>query len=181
MNKSSVIKALSLVVAVIVSLASLPSYVYGQDTSEAETTSIPTYILYVHEDCPHCKVVEAFIADNSLEDQIDSRELKNNDGHMKELEALWDEFKIPDNERGWPFMLIDNNGKRNYTSGDTPIISELGNTFGISVPDPSTSSGIDTSTPDSSAGDSLLLIVGGVVVFAVVGYAIYSSSRDAKK
>ncbi|MCB9790497.1 hypothetical protein H6764_00550 [Candidatus Nomurabacteria bacterium] len=166
----------------ITSIIVVPSSVSAQETTAVDTNSVPTYVLYVHEDCPHCKKVEAFIADNNLEDQVDSRELKNNDKHMKELEALWDEFNLPDNERGWPFMLIDDNGDRSYVSGDSPIIAELGNTFGISVPNDSAgNSSTTTSSSNTSTADTLLLVLGGVVVFAIVGYAVYSSINDSKK
>lgn len=175
----------------VLSLVILPTTVFAQDTTSnavttdnaqvdstntntAEQTVVehPTYVIYLHEDCPHCKKVEAYVAANNLQDNIIYKQLKNNDANMAELEALWEELGT--DQTGWPF-LVEQGNKSNYVGGDTPIISLLATEFGLEVP---VESSQETTTQSTSESDKVFFLIGGIFVVGFIGYAIYSFVKE---
>lgn len=136
--------------------------------------------IFVHDDCPHCKVVESFVDEYQLSGQVEFIQLKNNDANMTKLQDLWDELGVDSNNQGWPFMhYTDEDGQKNYSVGDTPIINVLRQYNSLPLIDVPTSE--ETATGDNNngssttIGDGLFLVLGGVVLMAIVGYGVYTA------
>ncbi|WKZ30965.1 MAG: glutaredoxin domain-containing protein [Candidatus Dojkabacteria bacterium] len=148
--------------------------------TEVENGGLPeqTFLIYVHEDCPHCQRVEAFVEEQGIQDQVEYVELKNNQENMDALQAEWEKFNVPTSDQGWPFMVYeDENGDETYATGDEPIIQILSQYNGIPYTAPD--NGEDTTTSDSPSGglgDSVFLVLGGVVLMFIVGYGVYSAA-----
>jgi glutaredoxin len=132
------------------------------------------YVIYVDKTCPHCRDAKEFIADNDIEEHVEYVELYQNEENYNQLVALWDENDVPDEQRGWPFMVV-NDDPFEYVVGGEPIIDFLAEEFNIDTSD-------SNSNPDSSS-NSALLLVGGVVILGVLGYGIYTilGAKDGKK
>lgn len=149
-------------------------------TDESGETDDVNYTMFVHEDCPHCQLVEAFVEQNGIEDHITYLELKNNDENMDLLEQKWEELEIPGGI-GWPMMIVDEEAKL-YETGDTPIISYLAEEFGLDY-DPATDTNVGAGggpNQDTSGGDTLFFMFGAIIVLGVVGYAISSVVSEKK-
>lgn len=142
------------------------------DTLKQDVVEHPTYIIYVHADCPHCKQVEAYVAANNLQDYVIYKQLKNNDANMAELEALWKELGI--DQTGWPF-LVEQGDKSNYVGGDTPIINLLATEFGLET---TVDNSQETTIKSTSNSDKIFFTIGGLFVFGFIGYAIYSFIKE---
>lgn len=133
------------------------------------------FTIFVHEDCPHCQDVEKWVAENDLEDNVKYMELKNNDANNDLLAEYWEKFEI-EGGMGWPFMVVSEEDKT-YQIGSTPIMEELAAQLGIDYEE-SDALAPGTTNKEDSAGDTLFFIFGGLIVLAVVGYAVYSLISD---
>lgn len=118
--------------------------------------------LYVRQGCSHCAKVEAFITKYNIVDNVVIRDTFENQGYTDELNGYFDKFKIEEGARGVPFLVI--NGIE-YKAGDTPIIEYLTDTFNITVVD---------EKYQTSTSDMIFLGIGGLFLFAVLGYGIYT-------
>ncbi len=121
-------------------------------------------IMYGRADCPHCTNVKNFMASNEIEDQYEYKEIINNEENQAEFTAWLDHFEIPADQRGVPFMVVD---EQTYLFGDTPVIEYFAEKNNIEVSDEYKASGSDT----------IFLVIGGLVMASVFGYAILSSFK----
>lgn len=152
----------------------LPLVALAQDVTQA--TEEKPYVLYVHEDCPHCQTVEQFIDKHDISDQISFVQLKDNEENMDELGVVWEELDLPGNNLGWPVMVYEEDGERTYEIGYANIIGKLANDNGIDDPEFLQADGETTTTADSldENNDSSLFIFGGIIVLMLVIFAIFS-------
>lgn len=127
-------------------------------------------IIYVDDNCPHCKDVEAFIAKYDLEDKVLYKNLTNNEDNYTELLALWDDLGISDNEKGWPFLVFEEDGEIKYVVGGAPINDFLAERYEVELEESDIKSG-----RSSRAGGDGLLLLGGVFFFTVIGFVLYSN------
>lgn len=148
-------------------------------TEESTHGGLPeqTFLMYVHEDCRHCKQVEAFVEQNQIEDQVEYVQLKNNETNMEALQDEWERFNVPVSDQGWPFMVYTNEeGEETYSIGSSPIISVLSQYNDIPYDDTvPPADDTSTGTDSSSSGDSVFLILGGVILAFIVGYGVFSA------
>lgn len=81
-------------------------------------------ILYIGNGCPHCKIVEDFLATWEKKDsvKIEQKEVWYNKTNAEEIKARYESCKIPQSEMGVP-LLFTPEGK--CYSGDQPIIDYL--------------------------------------------------------
>jgi len=119
--------------------------------------------IYVREDCPHCANVEAFILENNLQDSVEIIDVMKDEKKALELAEWFDKLSVKDEQRGVPFMVAD---EEKYFSGDLPIVEYLGNKYGIDIK--------SETEYQVSTSDTVFLVIGGLVVFAVFGYGVYS-------
>ena len=77
--------------------------------------------------CPHCaEVVESGVLDDvALMDGVSVERLNLHESQENRnlFNDFCDEFEI--SRRGWPFAVIEKDGRYNYLMGDTPIIENL--------------------------------------------------------
>lgn len=80
-------------------------------------------ILFYGETCPHCKIVDAYISANKIEDKltITHKEVFKNAKNAKEMELLAQSCNIDLNNLGVPFLYFE--GK--CYLGDKDIIAFL--------------------------------------------------------
>ena len=78
-------------------------------------------ILFYGIGCPHCAIVEKYIEENKVKEEISfaEKEVYYNQSNAKELEEKAKICKIPENEVGVPFLW---DGKKCYI-GDVDIIN----------------------------------------------------------
>ncbi len=152
----------------------------GQDTTDEadnnennENNENITFTIYVDENCPHCKVVEEFVADNDLQDSIIYRQISESEEIFDELLALWEELKVTEEEKGWPFLVYEKDGEKLYEVGDSPIVDFLAQEFEIDIEE-------SQSNNSQNSGSNALMLIGGVFFFAIIGYVIYSMVVDKK-
>lgn len=126
-------------------------------------------ILFVRKGCPHCAKVEAFLDKYNLRENVEFKETFNNEANTKEMGDWFTKLNVTDpNQRGVPFLVVDD---KTYYVGDIPIIEYLAEKNNIEV---------DVSEYQSSMADTIFLVVGGLVLFGVVGYGLYSSFAKKK-
>jgi len=91
---------------------------------KGDNPNLETTILYYGETCPHCKVVDAFIANNSIETRmnITHKEVSRNATNAAELRKAAENCKLDINTIGVPFLYSD--GLYCYV-GDRDIIDFL--------------------------------------------------------
>jgi glutaredoxin len=143
---------------ILITFVLIPSGIYAQE-------GIDKPVIYVREGCSHCAAVESFLEKNDLLSTVEIVETYNNEENQTELDSMFDEFDIPLNERGVPFMVYNNSSE--LLGGDTPIISYLADLNGVEVVE------VDTSLPTDTSNNGIL-IFGGFITLAVVGYGIYN-------
>ncbi len=85
-------------------------------------SSVCFYFFY-GEGCPHCAKVEPFIANLSSNPnlEIHSFEVYRNSSNAKFLQELFDNYSVPQNERGVPIVFIGDK----YFVGDVDILDNL--------------------------------------------------------
>lgn len=112
-------------------------------------------MLFVEEGCPHCRNVEEFLVNNSLETEVEIFDTRANPENAALYTEKVSQAGIPIQEQGVPTLF---NGDE-YRIGDTPIINYLSDMFGIAIED----------TPDDSPNNVVVLgILGGGVLVSVV-------------
>lgn len=148
-------------------------------TTVVERGGLPEqlFTIYVHEDCPHCAKVEAFVDQYQINDQVEYIQLKNNKANMDALQAEWDKFNVSRDDQGWPFMVyVDQTGEESYAVGDEPIIKVLSQYNNIPYVEPVVDDGSNiTSDGTDSSGDRIFLILGGAILAFIVGYGVYAA------
>lgn len=134
--------------------------------ANAQSTVGDKPILYVREGCPHCEKVDAFLEKNNLKNFVIRNETFNNEEKQKELEAWFVKLNVTDvNQKGVPFLVIDD---KTYFVGDVDIIKYIAGKNNIVVQEPQY---------QASTADTIFLAVGGIVLFGVIGYGVYSSFK----
>jgi cytochrome c biogenesis protein CcdA len=109
MNKIKLIAGIVVVCAAI----SLPLFASAQSI---------TY--YYGIGCPYCVNVEPFLETFEQEHPdvtITKKEVYQNQDNAKELLEIFQQFNVPQNQQGVPFIVVGNQ----YLSGDQPIIQNL--------------------------------------------------------
>jgi glutaredoxin len=123
-------------------------------------------LLYVREGCSHCAKVKAFLDKYNLNDKVKILETFNNEANTKELDSWFVKLNVTDpNEKGVPFLVVDD---KTYLVGDVPIIEKLSKDNNITI---------DVTEYQSSTSDTIFLVIGGFVLFGVLGYGIVSSFK----
>src|SRR5688572_8328084 len=123
-------------------------------------------ILSVREGCPHCAKVKAFLDKNNLTSTLEIKETFNNEANSKEMESWFTKLHVTDpNQNGVPFLILDD---KTYLVGDVPIIEYLAEKHNITI---------DITEYESSPADTIFLAVGGLLLFGVLGYGVYSSLK----
>ncbi len=123
-------------------------------------------LLFVRKGCSHCAKVDAFLIKYNLQDKVKKLETLNNEENTKQLNSWFTKLKVTDpNQQGVPFLVIDD---KTYFVGDAPIIEYLAKQNNITI---------DAQEYQSSPADTLFLAVGGLLLFGVLGYGVYSSFK----
>jgi len=93
----------------------------ADETATAENQPASQIILFYGDGCPHCAIVEKYIADNNLESKISfiQKEVYNNQNNAKELKAKAKICGLPTDSIGVPFLW---NGEK-CLIGDQDIIN----------------------------------------------------------
>ncbi|HRY90997.1 MAG TPA: cytochrome c biogenesis protein CcdA [Candidatus Gracilibacteria bacterium] len=78
-------------------------------------------VLYYGNGCPHCAKVEEFIQNNTLNIEIEKKEIYQNKENAQEFNDICDKEGINLMDRGVPFLYV----KGKNLIGDKPIISYL--------------------------------------------------------
>lgn len=137
----------------------LPSFANAQEVGDKP-------LLYVRQGCPHCAKVEAFLDKYNLNDTVKMIETYNNEANTNELNSWFTKLNVTDpNQQGVPFLVVDD---KTYFVGDEPIIQYLAAQHNITI---------DPNEYQSSTADSVFLLIGGLVLFGVIGYGIYNSLK----
>lgn len=91
--------------------------------ASSQTTKEPALILYYGETCPHCKIVEKYIADNQLEQKLNigQKEVYNNQTNSQELLTRAESCQLDTSSVGVPFLWTGSK----CLVGDQPIIDFL--------------------------------------------------------
>lgn len=98
-----------------------------EDSRPTEITS--DYILFYGAECPHCKDLEAFIAQNGIQDKFkfDSLEVWHNKANADIFQSKLEECNIAKDQWGVPFFY----GKGKCLSGTPEIEDFLKNQAGL--------------------------------------------------
>ena len=88
-----------------------------------QSTTLSDLILYYGETCPHCKIVEKYIADNNIEEKlkITHKEIYNNRANNDELISKANYCRLDLKNVGVPFLWTGSD----CLIGDEPIIEFL--------------------------------------------------------
>lgn len=146
------------------------------DVSVQTDVSDRVFDIYVREGCPHCAQVKAWVKSNDLEDKVNYIETYNNPGNVEKLDNQFEKYDAPNSDRGVPFMPVDDD---TYVVGDTPIINLLASEFGREGVE--VTNNTQTTQVESSGSDRIILIVGALLLFGIVGYGIYSTVTKQEK
>ncbi len=172
--------------ALILMIASLfiqagRSFVFADESNISATAdTAPAYILYVSKTCPHCKAVEEWIREHSLERKVEYKEVYDNPDNQEEMVREQRKRNVPQNQVGSvPFMPV---GDSDYRSGDAPIISYIADQEGLDagkwkVENVDNAGAVQTEQ-GQSLGDVIILVLGGTVLAVIAGYGIYKSFRS---
>lgn len=135
-------------------------------------------VLFMEEGCPYCGLVEDFIGEKGLEDQIDIKDIHTDPSYAALYNEMFEEIGVPLQERGGVPVLFDG---EEYFDGASEIIIHLGEKFDISVDDylPDTHEDDSGDGEDENRSNKVVLGILGVGIFASVGFLIFSS-RDKK-
>lgn len=137
--------------------------------TDITTTQDTKLVLYVREGCVHCAKVKAFLTKYNLEDQVKIVETYNQPDNQKELESWFTKLNVTDpNQMGVPFLVINDS---EYFVGDVPIIDYLAKKNNITV---------EAETYSTSTADMIFLGIGGLFLFGVLGYGVYTKIGKKK-
>jgi glutaredoxin len=105
MSKKLIIVVAVLVVAVFVGGFALQKR-FGSASSGATASGI---IYYYGSDCPHCKLVNAFLEENKIAEKVsfEKKEAQRNAGNWKEMLGKAATCGIPAKEVGVPFVFAE--------------------------------------------------------------------------
>lgn len=104
-----------------------------QKAAEARAANVDSKIvLYYSDICPHCKLVEKFLADNGVAEKISfaQKNVHNNVFNSDELTARATLCNIPSKDLGVPFLWDGENGNKCIV-GDEDIISYFKNLINL--------------------------------------------------
>ncbi len=85
-----------------------------------------TYLYYYGATCIHCKVVDEYFDTTDIDESlaIQKKEVMENKDNNYELVQKVQQYHIPTDQVGTPFLLIEReNGQHSWICGDSPIIS----------------------------------------------------------
>lgn len=66
----------------------------------------PLVVIYTLSTCPHCREAKEYLKQNKI--PFIDREIDTNEEHMATLIKIYDSIGVPDQNRGVPFIVIDN-------------------------------------------------------------------------
>lgn len=170
---------ISLVFVFIVGLLSINT-LYAQDVTTTSDTAenisenqivdapvvveqpVQKLIVYSTTTCPHCRNIKNFVSTNNV-GNIEFRDVDTNAKYLEEYNALYAKYSVPENQQGVPVTEINSQ----IVSGDQPIIDYLIQRDNITPK--AVESNIET-----TSSDMIFIILGGLVLFGIIGYGTYS-------
>lgn len=155
-----------LLLAVVMVFMSFSAQAFAQEEGE--------YTMYVSATCVHCQKVEEFVAENNLGVYVNYVSVDTDDGYS-ELQSVWEEFDVPEQEMGWPFMVYEVDGEQKYYVGDEPIIDYLAQVHNIDLTEVE-----EQKAEEKSNSGNAIMLVGGVFFVAIVGLSVYSLTSGKK-
>ncbi len=121
------------------------------------------YTIFVREGCQYCAKVKAFVAKYGLEDKVDFRETYNNEENSNAFIEAGKKYNVPDTQLGVPFMIVDED---TYLMGDQPMFDFFAQKYNLDIS--------DLTEYQTSTSDMVFLVIGGLSLFGILGYGIYS-------
>lgn len=152
----------------------LPSIVVAEDEEVNGSESEDNIILFVEEGCPHCSKVENFLSENSLEEKIETVDIRADPANAALYTQMCEDAGIALEDRGFP-LLFD--GEEHF-SGSYEIITHLGEKFGVEVGDYlNENNGEDGEEDLNERSTRIVLIILGFGVFISVAFLALHSKR----
>lgn len=118
MNRQLITASLLFILATSFSLYALTNH--GKHNPSNPTSSNPGLTLYYGDTCPHCKIVEEYVAINQL--KLNSKEVYNNEANANEMVERAKGCGLDTTSIGVPFLWTGHS----CLIGDQPIIDFLG-------------------------------------------------------
>jgi len=117
--------AISIIILIAASIFTIPAIIKDINVKNSDNRGDAEFILYYGNTCPHCVVVEQYIAANNLEQKlkIEQKEVFQNQDNNNELASKAKICGIDTKKLGVP-LLWDNADSKCY-EGDQEIISFL--------------------------------------------------------
>lgn len=119
-----------IVIILIIAVVFFGFYKITSQKPASVTTTNPDadLFLFYGDTCPHCKIVEEFIAKNQIDQKlkINNLEVYNNQANVKTFSNMVNEI-CPDNSspNGLPVPFLINKKDKQCILGDTPITDYL--------------------------------------------------------
>ena len=111
MDKKGIIVIAVVIVAVFVAgfLLRNTSGTFSSDQGVAGSTSASGIVFYYGAECPHCKDVEKFVADNKIADKVafTSKEVWHDQANAAEMSARAKTCGLSEDKVGVPFLFAD--------------------------------------------------------------------------
>jgi len=134
-------------------------------------------LLFVEEGCPHCRKVEEFITENSLDDKVDIRDIRADSGDAALYNEMCDEAGIPLTERGFPLLFEG----ESFYQGSEEIIKHFGGKFAIPVDDyidDTQDSDQENSEEIDNYSDNVVIAILGIgVLISLIFLFLYSKGK----
>jgi len=110
----------------IIAIAALFAVYILKNGGDGNDTGLPdANVLYYREDCPHCKIVEAFVEDNNVTGKmgIVQKEVMTNQTNKDEFKKVAESCQIDLAKAGVPFFYSGGEDEKKCLMGDTDIIN----------------------------------------------------------
>ncbi len=121
------------------------------------------FTIFIRTGCQYCANVEAFVKKYGLEDKVNFRQTYNNEENQNAFIEAGKKYNVSDNQLGVPFMMVDDT---TYYMGDKPIIDFFAQKYNLDIS--------DMTEYNTSTSDVIFLAIGGLALFGILGYGVYS-------
>jgi glutaredoxin len=74
---------------------------------KASEAKYPQIVIYTLSTCPHCKAAKEYLSLRNI--PFVNREIDTEDQYMAELIKIYDSMGVPENKRGVPLIIINDN------------------------------------------------------------------------
>lgn len=129
-------------------------------------------ILYVSTGCPHCSKVEKFIEDEGLQEEIETKNVTEDDGAADEYTEFFEENDVPLAQQGTPTLIAQSDDDFDWVVGDQPIIEFLAEKYDIEI----------KNEEDSFNSEEFIYLgLGAIIVSFVIGYGIVKIANGKSK